>query len=77
MQNILYLLPQTKHGNVIQLTIFSKFRQAITKTNNEIRTNGTKKNSKVSFHMSSRIKITEKGEGLDVYSYFENGIIFF
>ena len=76
MQNIFNLLPQTKHGNVIQLTIFSKFlylyksRQVITKTNNETRKNGTKKNSKISFCMSSRIKITEKEEGLDVYNYF-------
>ena len=81
MQNIFYLLPQTKHGNAIQLTIFNKFLclyksvQVTTKTNNETRTNGTKKNSKISFHMSPRIKITKKGEALDVYNYFENGII--
>ena len=51
-----------------------KNRQAITKTN-ETRMNGIKKNIKVSFYMSSMIKITKKGEGLDMYNYFENGII--
>ena len=51
-----------------------KNRQAITKTN-ETRMNGIKKNIKVSFYMSSMIKITTKGEGLDMYNYFENGII--
>lgn len=56
-----------KLNTVIQLTVFSKAlclyksRQVITKTNIETKANGIKKNTKVSFHMSPRIKNHKKG----------------